>query len=122
MPVRPLSDITVDFLKFSLVFTQCFILYLNIPVGEDYIVCISQHWTIVDRESGFKFLIPVPDNFIAVQCMATFNTHGIPTVGYPYCIVFDQDPLFMLLNLQSWAASKGIKLEPSSAYHPQMDS
>jgi hypothetical protein len=42
-------------------------------------------------------------------------------MGYPYCIVFDRDTLFMSAHFQSWAASKGIKLEPSTAYHPQTD-
>ena len=79
----------MDFLKLLLVFTKCSVLYPNIPIGEDHIVCISQHWTIVDRQSGFRFLIPVPDNFTAAQCTATFDTHVVPTIGYSYCIVFD---------------------------------
>ena len=43
-------------------------------------------------------------------------------MGYPYYIVFDRDTLFMLLHFQSWAASKAIKFEPSTTYHPQTDS
>ena len=63
VPVRLWSDITIDFLKLLLVFTKCSFLYPNIPVGKDHIVCILQVWTIVDRQSGFKFLIPVLDIF-----------------------------------------------------------
>ena len=66
-------------------------------------------------------MIPVPYNFSAEQCTATFDTHVVPTMGYPYCIVFDRDTLFISSHFQSWAASKGIKLEPSTAYHPQTD-
>ena len=67
-------------------------------------------------------MIPVPDNFSAEQCTATFDTHVVPTMGYLYCIVFDRDTLFMSSHFQGWAASKGIKLEPSTTYHPQIDS
>ena len=49
--VRPWSDIMIDFLKLSLVINKCSVLYLNIPVGEDHIVCISRLWMIVDRQS-----------------------------------------------------------------------
>ena len=76
---------------------------------------------IVDRQSRFKFLIPVPNNFSAEQCTATFDTHVVSTMGYHYCIVFDRDMLFMSSHFQYCAASKGIKLEHSTTYHPQMD-
>ena len=72
---------------------------------------------IVDRQSEFKFLIPVADNSTAEQNTADFETHVLPTMGYLCCIVFDLDTLFMSSYLQSWAASKGIKLEPSTTYH-----
>ena len=88
-------------------------MYLNVPVGEDHIVCISQLWTMLNRQSGFKFLIPVPDNFCAKHCILTFDTQVVPTMAYAYYIIFDSDIFFMLSHFQSWAASKGIKLEPS---------
>ena len=47
MPVRLCSNITMDFLILSLVFTKCSILYPNIPVGEDHLVGVSWLWTIV---------------------------------------------------------------------------
>ena len=49
VPVRPCSDLTMDFLKLSPVFTKCSLLYPHIPVGEDHIVCISGLWMIVNR-------------------------------------------------------------------------
>ena len=105
----------MDFLKLSPVFTKCSVLHPNIPVDEDHIVCISQCWTILDRQSGFKFLIPIPDNFSAEQCTTTFDTHIVPPIGYPHCIVFDRDTLFMSSHFQNWAASTGIKQKPSIA-------
>ena len=91
----------MDFLKLSPVFTTCSVLYLNISVGEDHMMCISWLCMIVARQSGFKFLIPVPHNFNAVQYATTFDTHVVPTMGYLYYIVFDQDTLFILSNFQS---------------------
>ena len=113
VPVRSYSNIIIDFVKLSPVFTKCSVFYPNIPVGEYHIVCISGLWMIVDRLSGFKFLIPVPDNFSAEQCTVTFDNHVIPTIRYLYSIVFDQHTLFTSSHFQSWAASKGIKLEAS---------
>ena len=105
----------------SPIFTKCSVLYLNISVDEDHRVCISLLCIIVDRQSGFKFCIPLPHNFSAEQCTATFDTHVVPTMGKPYYIVFDTDTLFMSSHFLSWVASKAIKLEPSTACHPQMD-
>ena len=65
VPVKLWSDLTIDFLKLLQVFNKYSVLYQNIPVGEYHILCISRLWTIVDRQAGFKFLIPVPDNFTA---------------------------------------------------------
>ena len=74
------------------------------------------------RQLGYNFLIPIPGKFTSEQCTATFDTHIVPTMRYSYYIVFDQDTVFMSLHFQSWPASKGIKLEPSTTYHSQTDS
>ena len=107
----------MDFLKLLLVFIKCSRLHTNIPTVEDHIVSIPRRWMIVNRQSGFKFLIPAPDNFSVEECNATFDTHVVLSMGYSYSIVFDHDTLFMSSHFQSWAASKGIQLEPSTAYH-----
>jgi len=67
------------------------------------------------------FLIPVSDNLTAEKCTDTFDTHVPFVIGYPYYIVFDRDTLFMSDHFKDWVARKGIKLEPSTAYYPQMD-
>ena len=67
-------------------------------------------------------MITVPDTFTAEECTATFDTHAVPTIEYPHSIVFDQDTLLMFSHFQSWAASKRMQMEPSIAYHAQMDS
>jgi len=68
------------------------------------------------------FLIPVSDNLTAEKCTDTFDMHVASVIGYPYYIIFDRDTLFMSDHFKDWAARKGIKLEPSTAYHPQTDS
>ena len=67
------------------------------------------------------FLIPVSDNLAAGKYTDTFDMHVASVIGYPYYIVFDRDTLFMSDHCKDWGARKGIKLEPSTAYHPQMD-
>jgi len=119
---RAWTDITIDFLKMSPVFTHCSTLYPNIPLEDDHMICFSRLWTIVCRQSGFIFLIPVSDNLISEKCTDTFDIHVASVIGYLYYIVFDRDTLFMSDHFKDWAARKGIKLEPSTAYHPQMDS
>jgi len=114
-------DISMDFFKMSPVFTYCSTLYPNIPLEDDHMICFSRLWTIVFRQSGFMFLIPVSDNLTAEKCTDTFDMHVASVIGYPYYIVFDRDTLFMSDHFKDWAARKGIKLEPSTAYHPQMD-
>jgi len=121
VPARAWTDITRDFLKMSHVFTYCSTLYPNIPLEDDHIICFSRLWTIVCRQSGFMFLIPVSDNLRAEKCTDTFDTHVASVIGYLYYIVFDRDTLFMSDHCKDWSARKGIKLEPSTVYHPQMD-
>jgi len=88
---------------------------------DDHRSCFSRLRKIVSRQSGFMFLIPVSDNLTAEKCTDTFDTHVTSVIGYPYYIVFDRDTLFMSDHFKDWAARKGIKLEPSTAYHPQTD-
>jgi len=120
-PTRALTDITMDFLKMSPVFTYCSTLYQNIPLEDDHMNCFSRLWTIVCRQSGFLFLIQVSDNRMAEKCTDTFDKYVASVIGYPYYLVFDRDSLFMSDHFKDWVARKGIKLEPSTAYHPQMD-
>jgi len=105
----------------SPVFTYCSTLYPNIPLEDDHMICFSRLWTIVCGQLGYMFLIPVSDNLTAQKCTANFDTHIASIIGYPYYIAFDRDTLFMSDNFKDWAARKGIKLEPPTAYNPQTD-
>jgi len=89
VPARAWTDITMDFLKMSPVFTYCSTLYPNIPLEDNNMICFSRLWTIVCRQSGFIFLIPVSDNPTARNCTDTYDTQGASVIGYPYYIVFE---------------------------------
>ena len=95
VPARAWTDITMDFLKMSPVFTYCSSLYPNIPLEDDHMICFSRLWTIVCRQSGFMFLIQVSGNLTAEKCTDTFNKHVASVIGYPCYIVFDRDTLFI---------------------------
>ena len=95
IPVRPCTDILMDFLQLTPVFMKCSTMYPNIEIDNDHMLCISCMCTIVDRHSGYTFLIPIPDNFKAKQCTRTYEVHLLPYIGYPNIIVFDADSLFM---------------------------
>jgi len=84
-------------------------------------ICFLRLWTIVSRQSGFMFLILVSDNLMVEKCTDTFDKHVASFIAYPYYIVFDRETLPMSDHFKDWAATKGIKLEPSTGYHPQTD-
>jgi len=42
VPTRAWTDITMDFLKMSLVYTYCSTIYLNIPLEDDNKICFSR--------------------------------------------------------------------------------
>ena len=96
-------------------------MYSNIEIDNDHVVCISCIWTIVDRHSGYKFPIPIPDNFKPEQGARTYEVYLLTYIGYRNIIVFNRDSLCMSDQFQVWAASKGILLEPSTACHQQTD-
>jgi len=111
----------MDFLKMSPVFTYCSTLYQNIPFEDYHMICFSRLWTIVCRQSGFLFLLPVSNNLTVENCTDTFDKHVASVIAYSNYIVIDQDTIFTSDHFKNWAARYGIKLEPSTEYHPQTD-
>ena len=96
-------------------------MYPNIEIDDDHMLSLSRIWTSVDYNSRYTFLIPIPDSFKPEQCTRTDEVHLLPYMGYTNTIVLDRDSVFMADHFQAWAASKGILLEPSTAYHQQTD-
>jgi len=105
----------------SPLFTYCYTLYLNIPLEDHHMISFSRLCTIVCRQSGFMFFISVSNNFTLEKCIDTFDMHVASVIRYPYDDVFYRDTLFMTDHFKDWVARKGIKLEPSAGYHPQMN-
>jgi len=89
VPARAWTDITIDFLKMSPVFTYCSTVYPNIPLQDDHLICFSRLWTIVCRQSGFMSLNSVSDNLTPEKCTDAFDTYVASVIGYFYYIVFD---------------------------------
>jgi len=116
------NDIRKDFHKMSPVFIYCSSFYPNIPLKDYHMICFSRLCTIVCRQSGFIFLIPVSDDLTMEKCTDTFDIQVASVIGYPNYIVFNRDSFFMSHHFKDWASRKGIKLEPSTVYNPQTDS
>ena len=95
VPAKGWTDMRIHFLKISSVFTDCFTIYSNIPLEVDHMICFSRLWTIVCRQSGFMFLIPVSDNLTTEKCRDTFDTHLASVISYRYYVVFDRYCLFV---------------------------
>ena len=115
VPVRPWTDISMNGLKLTAVFMKCSTMYPNIEIDNDQMPCISRIYTIFDRHTGYKFLIPIQGNFKAEQGTRTHGVNLLHCIRYTNTIVFDRDSLFMSDHFQAWAAFNGILLQPSTA-------
>ena len=89
--VRPCTDLWIDVLNLTPVFIKCSTMYANREIDNDHMLCILHIWTIVDRHSGYTFLIPIPHNFKAEQCSRTYEVHLLAYIGYTNIIVFYKD-------------------------------
>ena len=59
----------MDFVKLPSVISKSSLLHQNIHIGEDHIDCSSRLEMIDDRQSTFKFLIPVSDNLLLTNIL-----------------------------------------------------
>ena len=96
-------------------------MYANSEIENDHMLCMSRIWTILDRHSGYKLLIPIADDCRAEQCTRTYEVHLVPYIGYAKIILFNTHSLCMSHSVQAWAASEGILLFPLTAYQHQTD-
>ena len=106
VPVRPWTDISRDFLKLTSLFIKCSTMYLKIEINHIHMLCILRIQTIVDRHSGYTFLITIPDNFKAEQSAHTHEGHLLPYIAYTNTILFDRDSVFKSDHFQAWAPTK----------------
>ena len=75
----------------------------------------------VDRLSKQLRLAPLPKNYSAPVIANIFLEHIYRNHGLPDEIISDRDPVFMSNFWSSLFDKLGVKLCPSSAYHPETD-
>ena len=66
-------------------------------------------------------IIPLPDNYDAVFVASTFLSFVYKYHGLPEKIISDRDSVFMSIFWKSLFKTLGVKISPSTAYHPQTD-
>ena len=80
-------------------------------------LCISRIWTILDCHSGYKWQIPIHNNFQPEKCTRPYEVHLRAYIAYTNTMVFDRDSLYISDHLPACAASKGKLRKPSTPYH-----
>ena len=104
MPCQVWEDITLDFIE-----------RLPASQGQDTIM------VVVDRLSKSAHFLPLKHPFTAKSVAEKFVAGVIKLHGMPRSIVSDQDLVFVSHFWQEFFKMSGIKLQLSSAYHPQTD-
>jgi hypothetical protein len=77
--------------------------------------------TVVDRFSKYAHFIPLAHPYTAEMVARAFFTDIVRFHGFPESIVSDHDPVFTSGFWCSLFQQAGIRLNMSSAFHPQSD-
>jgi hypothetical protein len=77
--------------------------------------------TVVDRLSKFAHFIPPGHPYTATSVARAFFTNIVHLHGLPSSIISDRDLVFTSKFWQELFALTGVKLNLSSAFHPQLD-
>ncbi|SCZ89735.1 BZ3501_MvSof-1269-A2-R1_Chr9g10322 [Microbotryum saponariae] len=104
VPVRPMTDIAVDFVG-------------PLPTNKGF----DRVLTITDRLSGYVRLIPAREADTAVDVANRFHEGWHRFFGLPQRIVSDRDKLFTSKFWSALHKRLNIKLQLSSAFHPETD-
>lgn len=78
-------------------------------------------WVIVDRLTKYAHFIALSHPFTSEHIVDLFKTHFYRLHGLPTVIISDRDRLFTSNTWKQVFNAAGVKLNFSSAYHPQTD-
>lgn len=75
--------------------------------------------TVVDRFSKYAHFVPLSHPYTACSVAKAFFDHIVRHHGIPCSIVSDRDPVFTSTFWTELFTRTGVKLQMSSAFHPQ---
>ncbi|SGY55447.1 BQ5605_C006g04026 [Microbotryum silenes-dioicae] len=104
VPTRPMADIAIDFVG-------------PLPANKGF----DRVLTITDRLSGYVRLLPARKADTAAEVAARFHEGWHRLFGLPQSIVSDRDKLFTSKFWTALHKRLNIKLQLSSAFHPETD-
>ena len=114
----------MDFLFFTQLIVDCTKLIPGLRLSDKqkpHFITVCKVLNIVDRHSGYTYLIPCTAEIDADGVIDIFERLIKPTVGLPLSIVSDQDPLFMSGKFQGWLLVNGVGHKVTSTYHSESD-
>ena len=78
-------------------------------------------WVVVDRLTKSAHFIPIHEKFSPQKLAELFMNHIVGLHGVPVSIISDRDPRFTSRFWKGLMKELGVKLNLSTAFHPQTD-
>ena len=78
-------------------------------------------WIVVDRLTKSAHFLPIREKFSPQKLAELFMSHIVSLHGVPVSIVSDRDPQFTSRFWKRLMKELGVKLNLSTAFHPQTD-
>ena len=78
-------------------------------------------WVVVDRLTKSEHFLPIREKFSPQKLAELFMNHIVSLHGVPVSIISDRDPRFTSRFWKRLMKELGVKLNLSTAFHPQTD-
>ena len=78
-------------------------------------------WVVVDRLTKSAHFLPIREKFSTQKLAELFMSHIVSLHGVPVSIIYDRDPRFTSRFWKRLMKELGVKLNLSTAFHPQND-